>query len=91
VRDADSAVSCALRETIEQVRAWLDQLRGTLPEGDLRILELRLIEERPFRDVAGVMGIRYKKVYGRYARALKALQRLAGHEQRAESPSIVKF
>ncbi len=60
----------------ERLRPLLDAALGELSEADRDAVALRFLEERPWAEVAGVLGLKEDAARKRVARALDALQGL---------------
>lgn len=53
----------------------VDQIRNILGPVDFTIVELRIVDDMPFRELAGLVGLREDAVSKRYARALLKIKK----------------
>jgi RNA polymerase sigma-70 factor (ECF subfamily) len=64
-------------QQLQQMISALDQLR----EKDLILIELRFFEERPFKEIAEIMGITEPNAKMKTYRALNKLKKLMDHDE----------
>jgi RNA polymerase sigma-70 factor (ECF subfamily) len=81
-RIEELAASRGLREAIGEALA-------SLSAGERDVLRLRVVEERPYREVARELGISEQTARARVSRALRALRRSTALERVMEAPENV--
>jgi RNA polymerase sigma-70 factor (ECF subfamily) len=81
-RIEELAASAALREAVGESLERLTQL-------DRDVLRLRVVEERPYREVASTLGISEQTARARVSRALRSLRRSPAVMQLMEAPNHV--